>query len=480
MNYENANRRFMQYYRPLRDVQRRYPQLVKPALVYGAVTGFNYMRNRFNRFRNSLYGRAVTGAVSSLKKKEMPPAKKKLKKMNPPSPLVKDSKGNKYEVVRTVKGGHQEIKPLKKSSSTQTSKATKSKPVVVNQSSVGKRIVAKSRITKKKKKFSILGTEYRTETSGKKLATEVAYIGHATMPKKVMLKLLFSSVFKKLFEMVGNLTSDLTQPLPFVVNTDTIRYQERTDVNAGWANANFTLATTGTNIKAIIDYFVDLFGNNNNSSQIQIANFQFIPTAGSVLKYTRLTVLNSHIKIKTYSNFTVQNQSIPEATATESDNVQNVVLRGKCYQGSGSGSLIGSDDPTATTPPSYASETGVIDIGTTTNVLNELPPGYAFVDAKKEGSFMIDPGEYKQSVLRDNFSISFNKLLRYATSSVTTGNNNYTPSLLGKFKIIGFEKMIDEVTPEIPGIIVAWEHQFNISCYLKPGLQMLSMPIVQS
>ena len=133
----------------------------------------------------------------------------------------------------------------------------------VNQSTVGKRIVATSRISKKQKKFSILGTEYREEFSGTRTSTEVLYIGHASMPKTVMLKLIFSCVVKKLFQLVGNLTSDLSISLPFVQPTDVIRYQERTDANAAWVNVDRTIAVTGSSVAQIIDYYVNAFENAN-------------------------------------------------------------------------------------------------------------------------------------------------------------------------------------------------------------------------
>lgn len=465
MNYENANRRFMQYYRPMRDVQRRYPHLVGPALAYGAVSGINYLRNRFNRLRRSLYGKAAVGAFASLKKNskmagvKTPRMKRRTKTpLTPKSPKGVKAKPKQYAIKRGVKS---------------STKKKSGRPTTVVQSNVAGPMVATRRINRASRKYSILGAEYSTETAGEATSSEQLYIGHANMPKKVVVKLLWSSVIKKLFSMVGNLTSDLSIALPFVVNGDTIRIQQKGSPTGNWANADYTIATIGTNsVKGIIDYFVNLYVTSDVATTFQINNIQFIPAASSVLKYTRLALNSAKFRVKSTCYLTLQNRSFNSVGGDpEAQDLNNCVLRGKVYEGYGSGSSVGSDSVTTHISATYANSSGLISFEQTQNPENELPPGFYFTDARKEGNFIINPGEYKQSVLKDSFVVTFNKFLRYA---IGTGNSQQ-PMTIGKFKIIALEKMIDIFIDQ--SVKVAYECQMSIGAYMIPGYQNLSMPI---
>jgi len=485
MDYNNANRRFLQYYRPVRDIQRRYPQLVGPALAAGAVYGFNSLRRRIGQFGKSLYGRAVVGAFHSLKKNNMAKGKRR----TPPTPKsprrvkVKTmqyakkaksvkGKGKSYSVKKTYRGGHQLLDAVA---------IPERRPATTGGAPNTGYVVAKKKVNKKKQsKFARLGFEYKIERSGSALKPESLYVGHNSIPRNWAATMLFGAIIKKLFQRVGCLPSDPTKNMPFVNSADTLQlvYKVRTTDGEITANATF-LTMGGTSLGAAINWWSNWITTNQWPQELEFVALQFLPdTVGnaSILKFQRINLRTSFVKINSQSIMTIQNTSVGLSANPSVESLDATSLRGFVYEGKGSGTIYAADGTTYTVP-FYGDGYGVINADSTVaNSLKEPPQAVFFADVKRYNNVLFSPGEIKRSVLRDYFTISVNKMVRHLVAHLTP-QSGFFPFLLGKFKFMGLERMVDFPGEGDP-ISLNWDHQLNIGAYLIGGYEDITCPYV--
>lgn len=483
--YERFNRRFMQHYQPLRELQRRGYMPASAVAGIAAGYGINYIRNKYRQFqgfRRSYYGKAVAGAISSLKKKDNMAVITRKRKRTPISPKSAKSsrtrqtamkrvksKGKTYAVKKTYKGGHQLLDAIpfaeKKVASTGGGPNTNY-------------VVAAKKVNKKaQSKYARLGFEYKIERSGSVLRPESVYVGHSSIPRNWAATMMFSAILKKLFQRIGCLTSDPTKNMPFVANGDQLQLVYKVRVTDGEITQNATfLAMGGTSLRATVDYWAGWIANTEHNTETEFVALQYIPEPDSVLSFHRVNLRSSKLKINSLSVMSIQNTSVGASANPSVDSLDATSLRGYVYEGKGTGTIYAADG-VAYTVPFYPDGYGVINADSTVaNSLKEPPQAFLFNDVKRYNNILYSPGEIKRSVLRDNFTITINKMVRHIVADLTP-QSGYFPFLLGKFKFMGLERMVDFPGEGDP-VSLNWDHQLNLGSYLIGGFEDITCPYV--
>jgi len=261
--------------------------------------------------------------------------------------------------------------------------------------------------------------------------------------------------------------------LPYVIGTDQVTLFGKNSPNAASTALTYSFSAASNKLDAMALLFANSFaGSAQTNAQFQ--EIRFIPTAGSILKFQRLNLINAKMAVKAKSIMKIQNVTLGPGGSVDTENVGAVALSGKYYKGYGSGAQFISD---ATNVGLHAENiTGLIDPNLTAiRDLQEPPPGYVFANVKSEGGITMDPGEIKESALYDKFVMGLNALVRKYLCNPSVAHNIFQA---GKFAFLAMEQTVDDnLTGEL-GIKIQYDIQNDISMYMIGGTNTVSIPCV--
>lgn len=190
------------------------------------------------------------------------------------------------------------------------------------------------------------------------------------------------------------------------------------------------------------------------------------------LQICKLDLEKATLDLYSKSSLKIQNQTVGSSGNNEWDDVDNVPLYGKQYDGPGNYMQVEKTfiSPLPTVTGNYYAQ-GYLS----TSVLAEPQPLSVMKRAKRVGKIHLDPGHIKTSTLIDRRRISINVLLQLLTRSGVADNL----CKIGKFRYFVMEKMLQSVGGnEYNGIKVHFEVdlKYGCICYIKKKTP-LTMPV---
>lgn len=316
--------------------------------------------------------------------------------------------------------------------------------------------------SRRRVKMQKWGVTKTFESGSVKKADEVMYLGHTTHPAIEMRKMMWKSVFKALFKKMGYDVTDPATELPGAVTNDTIYIDYIIKPGFVPQNVNVIRSVCAMSIEALGEYFGGLNTNfNNQENDTDFVAVRFQPGTNSLYPSTNIRLEKSIVKVYVKSSLKIQNRSVTKAADNEADDVDNVPLYGRGYQGTGTCPRLIKPYNSAVTSgieflPSHT--TGVIYSGTVTeDFLKEPLFGNEWKNVKKMGKLHLDPGVIKTSVLTYYKTKYFN-VMYSALKTDNGGLSVNTAPKVGKYRLFGIEKMIDAV--ESQPFAVAYEHDW--------------------
>jgi len=331
------------------------------------------------------------------------------------------------------------------------------------------------------------GVQFTREDGFDSSATTGAlYLGHTTCPMDVFRTQVWCACLKALWKKVGVSVASLDEFL-LVNNTDNILIYYQLDPTKGTDILTVSIGLFGTNILAQAAYMSDAIRPWNagvvgmpayNQYQNVFSKIEFSPDA-TVANMHRapceLNFFNSKIAYYTRSEFKMQNRSVGEPGDDEYTRVDSVPIYATSYVGRGNGPVIrpksgfGGAGAPITLVGQNAS--GVIATGSDGDT-NEPPRGDQ-IGAKKVGRTVFAPGTVSTSVLVDKkelkISTIFTKFANYAHIVGVTTTQQFYRHNFGKFRLFGFDKMIETIAKATRRPIrVAAEHNlYSALCFIE-------------
>lgn len=305
-------------------------------------------------------------------------------------------------------------------------------------------------------------------------AEQVGYVGHTTMPYTQVRVQMWRAFVKFFAGQLGYTIISLSDvPLAQNINGNlewTITY--RTSPGA----LPVTLVRVLNNSKSWEDFaaeFRNFFVDCNN---YQFEKLQIKLVDAGVINVEHIFNLNKcHVKLFCKSSLKIQNRTINSTGNLEADDVDNVPLYGKSYEGKGNGAIFLK--PVDGLPFIADSNSGLIlpnPILVTAQdyELNEPPNYKQFQYVSKHGKAHLDPGQIKTSVLNYKAGFTWSRLLNQIIILSNTGsgiafpNNCRVP--FGNFRFFALEKMIQAIdTTEISKVQIAYEHDYKLGLYVS-------------
>jgi len=337
--------------------------------------------------------------------------------------------------------------------------------------------------TQKPAEYMRKGVLKTQEYTGTVSAADCCYLGHSTKMQQQELYMLSYAIIKHLYTSAGHAVTNFDEATPYQLPERISLYYYGNATTTTVSSTNIVVAAGDTFSvvgNALRDFFVGQFNSGVSAlSMLRIVLAQNYDTAGvptwSDVHSLDLTSCKLHFYSK--STLKLQNRSTNQ-TDKDADNVDNIPLNGKSYNGKGNGAII-KGNRIAPYKPFIANEfSGVIEGIEDVGSLLEPPDGTQFQGVKKVGKVHLNPGEIKTSNLEGEWTISLNLWLSLA-QRVGAGFELqlYRLHNKGEYWFSAFEKMIN-VDALVP-IVIAWEVDSKLGCFINIKKHTTTAQLVQ-
>lgn len=365
---------------------------------------------------------------------------------------------------------------------------------------LGGRVKSPNKRVPKAKMFEMKGVSRNLEYASTQDSTtqQTVIIGHSTVVSEQILRIAIGAVLKKLFQkMQLEVTSwnDVLSTNDFTVG-DVFQFSARRAPNAALTTFSYTLVLADVDtalgfnnlvtkiISNLRNYVNSTFDGLNLANEgLRFGSVKYVPLGTLKHPLTELSLIGCKISMLAKSDLKIQNQSVTVSTDNQADNVNNVPIYGKSYQGSGTGFQVTLPRTTAiagmldTRMYNVERNRGIIiENGTSSNLLLEPWQRGQFRGAKQDGKLGINPGEIKTSSLSQTMTITLDRIVRDCCQQVTnTAAAEANPSIkFGKFRMMILDKVIGGTG--FTGVKISYEHNYYIAGYFQPGYSTATVP----
>lgn len=326
-------------------------------------------------------------------------------------------------------------------------------------------------------KIAKFGVLYRLEAGNVITPKRCGYVGHGTMPYRLVVNHVWRAILKALVSKTGVAIQDFLDVMTndYSVGTSiTTRFRYNYDPN-NQTPSTYTLAG-GETYEYVALELAKLFDDKGPDFQIiSIELLEESQTGGST-KREEINLVDSKLVFDVKSSLKIQNRS-KNSLGSEADEVDNVPLYGKSYESS-SQALRYFHEPTGTYKRfAVNKKNGLMDLTVDSNgvgegMFAEPPPPKLFVGITKCGKIHLDPSQIQTSVLTEKFTISMDNFI---AKIVGVDANDSTGVVkvrreLGKCRVFGLEKMLEVNTGSEQTIVemnIAYEHDYKLGVMLK-------------
>jgi len=358
---------------------------------------------------------------------------------------------------------------------------------------VGKKRIPFRRKAKAKYRVRRKGVQFNADKYGMSLSFETGgvltdpycvYVGHGTCPAKVIRRILFGALLKKMLVYIKMMPESLTEPLEGFAGTNTFRIFYRTGYDsAATALSNFAYNVAAADtFQLVLDGLINAYviarqGSASPNIEWFFTRFDFVPDVGNLdLAYCRINLMDAKFCFYSSSTLKMQNRT---STGTDDDanDVDNQPLEGRIYDCHGSGTFTRRQTALATKNilNMFVNRTSGVYNEVSNNVNNpvefrEPPKPWHYSNVWKSGGVKISPGELRTSYLKSRYTMNLNtimKLLLENTEKVGLAALDFTT--LGKSRFFSLEKMLETLndgTTPTQLISLAFEGNFNCGGYM--------------
>jgi len=346
----------------------------------------------------------------------------------------------------------------------------------------------------KRQKMEANGTQFILEQGSLLDSPTQSALGHASFVPTQVLRVLMGSILRKCLLKLGHQYNTLDEVMTdSFTNGDEFLIWGRTDeIGNGTILINvntFNIALTTWNdfITLMSNAYIAWLETNAAPHSPMMLFFEYRPVSNAALpavhKYGRIQINLQDARLKLYikSDMKIQNRTVSVSTDNEADDVNNVPVIGKVFDGSGTGALPNVAKAGATDFRLIGNvNTGIIvNPGSTLSTGGEPLTKKNFKHVTAEGGMKIGPGEIKTSTLIHSATHGVDVLLKNLFDVISAGVLNPNQRIpFGKFRFFQFDRLIDIGSTQ-SNITMAWEINYYISGNILLGRPSAVLPKYQ-
>jgi len=290
------------------------------------------------------------------------------------------------------------------------------------------------------------GIQVNYETGGTVTAVDMMTIGHATIAVEKVIRIFWLTLLKKLMIKGGKPCVRIEEDLELNL-TDTVQLIYSTASNVSRSTQTYTV-TGVTTLDTLAIWFSDAArGYNvtaNSIDQYKFISLSYNPTDVKQSRKAFMELELTSFNLYSKSNFKHQNRSVDDLADNQIDDVDNVPIVGRTFEGHGTGvnRFQGVNGPASGNFVAQVGN-GLVSYTAITTGNNDLPEAREFDRKVSVGKCRLDPGDIKTSQLVSTHSGNISKfyyscLVPRVSPSTLTQIKPY-----GKFRFMCYCKMID-------------------------------------
>lgn len=317
---------------------------------------------------------------------------------------------------------------------------------------------------KRNRRLKVLrnGTYETLEAAGVVSATNCRYIGHASMPRMRVVKVICQAIVKAMAIKVSGDFQDFSMTYGAPGDTFILNFKYTQDPTTALVQHTYTIVAGDTWQVLADDLYSLLVGLDYDN--VQLVSWEYRPTgASSWGSFTYMYLANAAITIDSKSALKIQNRSKnADGVGDNAEDVDNTPIHGKSYEGTGSGLQYIVKNSSQPCQPLIADPWGVISGQDDGDLPKEPPLAESLIRVKKTTKAHLEPGHIKTSILTHYKTYGLNNLIgKVLTSQGPSGTNNYMLSYPGQYRCFAFEKMIN-TSESADSITIGFEHNIRI------------------
>lgn len=301
------------------------------------------------------------------------------------------------------------------------------------------------------------------------LKPQCVYIGHTTWNPSDIKTMMVAATVKKLFIKAGIPFGALDSFIPVssgagLIQKYKIQIWYKGEPSAAEAVTDVDIDATTSSYSAIVTLVGNQLFATKTNDQIQFLKLTLLSwgdgTAGA--KYANVMssvdLTRSSIVINVKSALKIQNRTINTAGNVEADDVDNVPVYGRSYEGPGNGVIfnpfratsLGQTAPNVTPLGGFSSNV-IAPVPDTTGSgslygYDEPPLANVFTKVARTGKIHLDPAEIKTSVISYNKKFYFNQLINIFYYGSTSPSQGIYRFYNGNYRLFCVEKMLQSVS----------------------------------
>lgn len=323
-------------------------------------------------------------------------------------------------------------------------------------------VSVRSRFDKYLDKGVVLKTEYGGVFADLR---NVTYIGHSTMPALTVLKVAWGALMKALFAKAQMYIKNWDTPVldsPQSKNMRVRIYYKTLDSQAV-AFEELLIVAQGSSLATIVDDIISKFGVEGTKIHPQqqflsIRLFNEIELVPTFVQCAYTSLVEAYIEFYSESELKLQNRTVNTTANDQADDVDNVPIHGRSFDFRSNGTVFrdynlpaGTDAAALTSDVNYGFYPfgGILPSATGTTMYDDIPTPSQFAGVYGSMNNHLDPGQIKNSILRDSASITLNGLYSVICNtgdrSLTSGIQVTKRTWIGKSRFFCWEKQVNTV-----------------------------------
>lgn len=286
--------------------------------------------------------------------------------------------------------------------------------------------------------------------------SDMLYIGHCNFPIYTIRYHMYRVIIKTMAMQILRINIEsfiAAHDLP-VGDTILLDYKANYDTACPITTVTYTsvLADTWETIAAAFEAAIG-----EGSRDLHFINISYVSTLATISS-PKMPLQGAKIYLNLKSSFKLQNQSASDG-GDEADDVDNIPIYGKLYEGIGCGTNSYRAGNVETSFVCHDNNGTFAKIGGPTTGLSETPPPGYFQNVRRSASAHLTPGQLKTSVLTTVKWVNLESLCRNVFGFTS---NAYDMGKMGRFRFFAFEHML-KYAASTPNIKVTAEHNLRIA-----------------
>lgn len=329
-----------------------------------------------------------------------------------------------------------------------------------------KRFRRASKYQRRRYKQAFAGTLRVIERTATVTDDRCVYLSHCTFPPTEIAKQIIYVLVKRLANNCGVVFSSFDDPSSqYFATGNSVSISYKPNITSAPISLGYTVLAGDLTYRNVAEglwtiVFNSLINSSTGFTSQSIMNAA-IHTSSAAIVVSRVNLMDAAVSVYSKSSLKMQNRSVSVAADNESDDINNVPLTGRGYEGRGNG-FVTRDNNLILAPCTLDYAWNQVGAGSTVN-LQEPPQVFHLQYAKGMKKANIQPGRIKTSILTNKQYMNLNRFFALVNGLYISATDTNQYHGIGRVRMYALERAIARMgSDSSPAITINAEHDIKM------------------